>query len=78
MFNAPFSNTRSVAELVTGEIMVLLRGVPTKSAKAHKGISDKSVGRAAELQIRFDPNPPYTILTSPELQFADLQRNNFV
>lgn len=50
VFNAPFSNTRSVAELVTGEIMVLLRGVPTKSAKAHKGIWDKSVGRAVEVR----------------------------
>ncbi len=29
--------------------------------------------QAAELQIRFDPNPPYTILGSPELSFTDLQ-----
>jgi len=37
VFNAPFSNTRSVAELVLGEILLLLRGIPEKSAKAHRG-----------------------------------------
>ena len=42
VFNAPFSNTRSVAELVLGEILLLIRGVPEKSAKAHRGIWNKS------------------------------------
>ncbi|PCI53049.1 MAG: phosphoglycerate dehydrogenase [Gammaproteobacteria bacterium] len=37
VFNAPFSNTRSVAELVLGETLLLLRGIPEKSAKAHRG-----------------------------------------
>ena len=37
VFNAPFSNTRSVAELVIGELLLLLRGIPEKSAKAHRG-----------------------------------------
>lgn len=37
VFNAPFSNTRSVAELVVGEILLLLRGIPEKNAKAHRG-----------------------------------------
>ncbi|MFT4924400.1 MAG: D-3-phosphoglycerate dehydrogenase [Phenylobacterium sp.] len=37
VFNAPFSNTRSVAELVLGEILLLIRGVPEKSAMAHRG-----------------------------------------
>ncbi len=37
VFNAPFSNTRSVAELVLGEALLLLRGIPEKSAKAHRG-----------------------------------------
>ncbi|QUJ67010.1 phosphoglycerate dehydrogenase [Photobacterium sp. GJ3] len=37
VFNAPFSNTRSVAELVLGEILLLLRGIPEKNAKAHRG-----------------------------------------
>ncbi|MFT6990154.1 MAG: D-3-phosphoglycerate dehydrogenase, partial [Paraglaciecola sp.] len=42
VFNAPFSNTRSVAELVLAQTIILLRGVPAKNAKAHKGIWDKS------------------------------------
>ncbi len=42
VFNAPYSNTRSVAELVLGEILLLIRGVPDKSAKAHRGIWNKS------------------------------------
>lgn len=37
VFNAPFSNTRSVAELVLGQIIVLLRGIPEKNALAHRG-----------------------------------------
>ena len=37
VFNAPFSNTRSVAELVLGQIILLLRGVPERNAKAHRG-----------------------------------------
>lgn len=42
VFNAPFSNTRSVAELVLGEILLLLRGIPAKSANAHRGVWQKS------------------------------------
>lgn len=42
VFNAPFSNTRSVAELVLGQIIILLRGIPAKNAKAHRGEWDKS------------------------------------
>ena len=37
VFNAPFSNTRSVAELVMAEVILLLRGVPQRSAAAHRG-----------------------------------------
>jgi D-3-phosphoglycerate dehydrogenase / 2-oxoglutarate reductase len=37
VFNAPFSNTRSVAELVIGEIIMLLRGIPLKNAEQHRG-----------------------------------------
>jgi len=37
VFNAPFSNTRSVAELVIAEAILLLRRVPEKSALAHRG-----------------------------------------
>ena len=42
VFNAPFSNTRSVAELVLGQLILLLRGVPSKNAKAHRGEWEKS------------------------------------
>ncbi|MCI4003680.1 phosphoglycerate dehydrogenase [Dickeya dianthicola] len=41
VFNAPFSNTRSVAELVIGELLLLLRGIPAANAKAHRGIWHK-------------------------------------
>ena len=42
VFNAPFSNTRSVAELVLGQLILLLRRVPEKNALAHRGGWDKS------------------------------------
>ncbi|MDP5029315.1 MAG: phosphoglycerate dehydrogenase [Paraglaciecola sp.] len=48
VFNAPFSNTRSVAELALGQMILLLRGVPAKNAKAHKGIWDKSANGSFE------------------------------
>lgn len=50
VFNAPYSNTRSVAELVIGEIVMLLRGVPRKSAMAHGGRWDKTARSAFELR----------------------------
>src|SRR5438552_1438073 len=37
VFNAPFSNTRSVAELVVAECVLLMRGVPYRNAVAHRG-----------------------------------------
>lgn len=37
VFNAPFSNTRSVAELVLAEIVFLMRGIPQRNAAAHRG-----------------------------------------
>ncbi len=48
VFNAPYSNTRSVAELVLAEAILLLRDVPAKSAAAHRGEWAKNVGRARE------------------------------
>ncbi len=41
VFNAPFSNTRSVAELVIGQTILLLRGIPEKNAQAHRGVWQK-------------------------------------
>ncbi|MBL8252334.1 MAG: phosphoglycerate dehydrogenase, partial [Candidatus Competibacter sp.] len=37
VFNAPFSNTRSVAELALAEIVLLMRGIPQRNASAHRG-----------------------------------------
>ena len=48
VFNAPYSNTRSVAELVLAEAILLLRKVAQKSALAHRGIWQKSASGAYE------------------------------
>lgn len=48
VFNAPFSNTRSVAELVLGEAILLLRGIPEKNAVSHRGGWKKSAEGAFE------------------------------
>src|ERR1019366_7003780 len=37
VFNAPFSNTRSVAELVLAETVLLMRGIPMRNAGVHRG-----------------------------------------
>ncbi|MFY2509680.1 phosphoglycerate dehydrogenase [Vibrio pectenicida] len=48
VFNAPFSNTRSVAELVLGQVLLLLRGIPEKNALAHSGVWKKSAENSYE------------------------------
>jgi D-3-phosphoglycerate dehydrogenase len=50
VFNAPFSNTRSVAELVLAEIILLLRGIPEKNAAAHRGEWRKSALNSYEIR----------------------------
>ena len=50
VFNAPFSNTRSVAELTIGEIVMLLRRVVPRSVAAHEGGWDKSATGAFEVR----------------------------
>jgi D-3-phosphoglycerate dehydrogenase len=50
VFNAPFSNTRSVAELVIGEIVMLLRRVVPRSVAAHVGKWDKSAAGSYEVR----------------------------
>ena len=50
VFNAPFSNTRSVAELVIAEAILLLRGVAEKNAAAHRGEWQKSAVNAFEIR----------------------------
>lgn len=58
VFNAPYSNTRSVAELVLAETIMLMRGVPEKNAVAHRGgwqktakIASKCVARSWALLV---------------------------
>lgn len=48
VFNAPFSNTRSVAELVLGETILLLRRIPEKNDRVHHGHWDKTADGAFE------------------------------
>lgn len=50
VFNAPYSNTRSVAELVIAEAIMLMRGIPDKSAKAHRGEWLKSASNSYEVR----------------------------
>ena len=52
VFNAPFSNTRSVVELVIAEIVALQRGLADKSAKMHQGVWDKSAEGSHEVRGR--------------------------
>ncbi|MEZ5016504.1 MAG: phosphoglycerate dehydrogenase [Flavipsychrobacter sp.] len=50
VFNAPFSNTRSVAELTIATIIHLMRGIPEKNIAAHKGIWKKSAKDSFEVR----------------------------
>ncbi len=50
VFNAPYSNTRSVAELVLAEAILLLRGIPEKNAKAHRGGWAKTADDSFEIR----------------------------
>jgi len=52
VFNAPFSNTRSVVELAVAEIISLARRLPEKSVKMHAGVWDKSAKGAHEVRGR--------------------------
>ncbi|MCB0393407.1 MAG: phosphoglycerate dehydrogenase, partial [Bdellovibrionales bacterium] len=50
VFNAPYSNTRSVAELIIAEVISLSRGLFEKSASAHKGVWQKTADGAKEVR----------------------------
>ena len=50
VFNAPFSNTRSVAELVLAETILLLRGIPHRNAMAHQGKWVKTAAGSYEVR----------------------------
>ncbi len=50
VFNAPYSNTRSVVELAIGEIIMLIRNIPDKSYGMHGGTWDKSAKNSFEIR----------------------------
>ena len=50
VFNAPYSNTRSVAELVVAEAILLLRNIPQKNFVCHRGGWDKSAAGSYEIR----------------------------
>ena len=50
VFNAPYSNTRSVAEMSLAQAILLLRGIPEKNAKAHQGIWLKNADNSHEIR----------------------------
>ena len=50
VFNAPYSNTRSVVELAIGEMILLIRNVFTKSTQMHAGKWDKSANNSFEVR----------------------------
>ena len=50
VFNAPFSNTRSVVELTLAELIMLARRIPEKNSRMHQGEWDKSAQGAFEIR----------------------------
>lgn len=50
VFNAPYSNTRSVVELAIGEMIMLVRNIFPKSVKMHAGKWDKSANKSHEIR----------------------------
>jgi D-3-phosphoglycerate dehydrogenase len=50
VFNAPYANTRSVAELVLGEVIMLMRGIAAKNMAAHRGDWQKTAAGSHEVR----------------------------
>lgn len=50
VFNAPYSNTRSVVEMAIGELILLVRRIPSKNAALHKGVWQKTAAGAHEVR----------------------------
>ncbi|NQZ85703.1 MAG: phosphoglycerate dehydrogenase [Nanoarchaeales archaeon] len=50
VINSRFENSRSVAELIIGEIIMLLRNIPLKNAQMHKGIWTKNASNSHEIR----------------------------
>ncbi len=52
VFNAPYSNTRSVVELAIGQIIMLIRNIPDRSQKMHEGVWEKSAAHSNEIRAK--------------------------
>ncbi len=50
VFNAPYSNTRSVAELALGHMLALLRFIPDRNSEMHQGVWKKTASGSVELR----------------------------
>lgn len=50
VFNAPFSNTRSVAEMVLGQMILLMRNIPKANMEVHRGVWNKSASNSNEIR----------------------------
>ena len=50
VFNAPYSNTRSVAELVLGQVILLMRNIPRRNAECHRGAWSKAAVNSWEVR----------------------------
>lgn len=50
VFNAPYSNTRSVSELVIGQVINLLRSIVSSSSEMHQGHWNKATARSVEVR----------------------------
>ncbi len=50
VFNAPYSNTRSVVEMAIAEIILLMRNLPDRIRKMHEGVWDKSATNSFEIR----------------------------
>ncbi len=50
VFNAPYSNTRSVVELAIGQMIMLMRNIPDVSSQMHQGIWNKSASNSNEIR----------------------------
>lgn len=69
VFNAPFSNTRSVAELVLAEIVLLMRAIPERNAAALRA---KQIGGAALDVFPFEPKGVGDAFVSPLREFDNV------
>jgi D-3-phosphoglycerate dehydrogenase len=50
VFNAPYSNTRSVVELALAEMIMLMRNIPDRSREMHEGVWNKSASNSFEVR----------------------------